>query len=176
MKKVNAYVDFDRTIHAYTSKFTHETEISDGPYIDENGISGIDFIRNLFQADFNVTIFSTRGSHEGFALACIDWFRKFGLEEQFIFHLKFTNVKGDLDFIFDDRGINMHGTYPSVDSLKKFKPYDRRNADNKTGRQKTFDILYRMKKITGGLFNPNDYEVLSKMIDEILEIMNTEAV
>lgn len=170
MGKKNAYVDFDGTIHEYKTKFSHECTISDGPYIDSNGVSGIDFIRQLINAGYTVTIFSTRASHSGFGLAAIDWFRKYGLEEQYVFHLKFSNVKGDHDFIFDDRAINMHGTYPHIDSLVEFKPHNKRIKPST--RENVIEVL---QSVSDDLWDINDYSN-SDRIEDVIKMLKRLAV
>jgi hypothetical protein len=116
-----ALIDFDGTLHKYTTKFTHETEIHDGP-ID----GAIQFIRDLFDAGFDVAIFSTRASSSGFKDAALDWFEKYGMPRKYSYQLEFTNIKGHHEFILDDRGINFSGVYPTIESLKSFRPWNKR--------------------------------------------------
>jgi hypothetical protein len=114
-------LDFDGTIHSYTSKFTHEAEIHDIP------IAGAFlFIRHLIDEDFKVVIFSTRASHPDFANAAIKWFYDNDLEGKYVDKLKFTNIKIQHDIILDDRALSFNGIYPSIEFLKSFKPWNKR--------------------------------------------------
>jgi len=116
-----ALVDFDGTLHAYKTKFTTETEIHDGP-ID----GAIKFIMDLLDAGYDVAIFSTRASEWRFKNAAIDWFEKHGMPREYSYQLEFTNIKGHHEFILDDRAINFGGKYPSIEELKVFKPWNKR--------------------------------------------------
>ena len=114
-------LDFDGTLHKYTTKFTHETHIHDEP-ID----GAIQFVKDLFDAGFQVVIFSSRGSHSEFGLYANDWFAKYGLDKCYIDMLQYSNVKGPHDVILDDRAWNFDGNYPEVSELMAFRPWNKR--------------------------------------------------
>ena len=116
-----ALVDFDGTLHAYSTKFTKETEIHDGP------IEGaIKFIMDLLDAGYDVAIFSTRASEWRFKNAAIEWFEKYGMPREYAYQLEFTNIKGHHEFILDDRAIAFEGKYPDISYLKQFRPWNKR--------------------------------------------------
>lgn len=120
----NILLDFDGTVHAYTTKFETECVIADGPVIDrKTGMSSIEWIKTLFDNGYQVTIFSTRCHDPNFRYAADAWFHRHGLSQSYRDKMRYSLTKEDHFVIIDDRAIGFRGYFPSIQQLKEFKPW-----------------------------------------------------
>jgi hypothetical protein len=130
-------LDFDGVCHLYTSGWKGAAVIPDGP------VEGLfEFLANAGQ-HFEIDIFSSRTHQDGGLVAMRNWFR-----DQYVrWHL--TKFPGDTKRIaedqatvlirdvwqfpkekppafvaLDDRVLTFTGTWPSVESLRDFKPWN----------------------------------------------------
>jgi len=130
-------VDFDGTIHSYTSGWKGACEIPDPP------IEGaIPWLIDLLDDDrFDVQIYSSRSKEPGAVEAMQEWFRahfasvfKFVLDEDDVPHaandyvdrLKFPTQKPPAFLTIDDRAFCFEGRYPSRDELDNFLTWQKK--------------------------------------------------
>jgi hypothetical protein len=114
-------LDFDGTIHAYKSGWQGADIISDAPVE-----SAFLFIEHALK-DFEVHIFSARSGLPGGIDAMKSWFIKHGWETTENGEPKgiyFPLTKPPAHVSIDDRAINFTGTWPSIQSLKDFRPWN----------------------------------------------------
>ena len=134
MSKKIISVDFDGVLHSYTSGWKGADVITDPP---------VDMaIPWLVEATkhFDVHIFSTRSHQEGGIAAMQKWLvaplEKYTEEEfphgfsvdaeHFVMHrLKWPTTKPPALVMIDDRAICFRGTFPSMETLKNFKPWNK---------------------------------------------------
>jgi hypothetical protein len=128
-------LDFDGVLHSYTSGWKGADVIPDPP------VTGmVEFLEKAVKA-FDVAIFSSRTNQTGGLFAMQNWLRKHVMEHfdcTFAGDPKdFTRALALLDAIkwptekpaamvtLDDRAITFTGTWPSIESLKDFKPWNK---------------------------------------------------
>jgi len=118
-------LDFDGVCHSYVSGWTGADQIKDPP------VEGL--FEFLEEADkhFAIHIFSSRSHQEGGIEAMKAWFyewfsRQFGRESIPPFELHFPTVKPPAKVTIDDRGILFMGIWPSVDGLRRFEPWNKK--------------------------------------------------
>lgn len=120
-------LDFDGVIHSYTSGWKGADVIPDPP-VD----GAIAFMLGALR-EFDVVIFSSRSNQAGGLSAMQDWLQHHagqcwyespdgpGLES-----VRFVIEKPPALVTIDDRALTFDGTWPSFDSLKNFKPWNKR--------------------------------------------------
>lgn len=117
-------VDFDGVIHSYTSGWKGATTISDPP------VEGaMQFLNNALD-HFVVCVYSSRSAHEDGIYAMRKWLRKHwldaGLPGEREVLIGWPLSKPSAFITIDDRCICFDGTWPSMESLKAFKPWYKR--------------------------------------------------
>ena len=133
MNKPILCVDFDGVIHAYTSPWTNEETISDGP------VPGA--MRWLWKATewFHVTIYSSRSKSERGREAMARWMSNWG-EREFgeghpmawesgpLYPIDFAHEKPAAFLTIDDRALTFEGDWNDWDpaDLLNFKPWNKR--------------------------------------------------
>lgn len=118
--KFDVAVDFDGVIHQYTSGFHGFENIKDPP-VDK----AIETLKNYI-CNLKVAIFSTRASTEEGVSAIKDWLIKYGLTHEEVNQLTITNTKIHANLYIDDRSWHFDGSYPSIDYIKEFVPWNKR--------------------------------------------------
>jgi hypothetical protein len=125
-KKKSIVLDFDGVLHSYTSKFRFPWIIPDPP-VD----GAMQFLQEAVKT-LTVRIFSTRSSNERGLKAMQDWILRWGVEqcgEDFkatFKKLKFPNGgKPQGHLYIDDRGLQFNGTFPSIEYIENFKPWNK---------------------------------------------------
>jgi hypothetical protein len=120
-------LDFDGVIHSYTSGWKGAYEIPDPP-VD----GAIAFMLAALE-HFDVCIFSSRSSHPAGVAAMKRWLKDHagttwypspagpGLED-----VRFVTEKPPAMVTLDDRAITFDGTWPEVDKLLAFKPWNKK--------------------------------------------------
>lgn len=128
MSKPILCLDFDGVIHSYTSGWKGADVIPDPPV--EGAIA---FMLNAIQ-EFDVVIFSSRSNQPGGIEAMQAWLYEhagqcwypapdsLGLEA-----IRFSREKPAAMVTLDDRAITFEGVWPSIESLKAFKPWNKRD-------------------------------------------------
>lgn len=122
-------LDFDGVIHSYSSGWQGADVIPDPPV--EGAIA---FMLGALR-DFDVVIFSSRSNQPGGISAMQDWLQHHagqtwwespagpGLED-----VRFTTEKPPAMVTIDDRALTFDGTWPSIESLKAFQPWNKKAA------------------------------------------------
>lgn len=137
-------LDFDGVIHSYSSGWKGADVIPDPPV--EGAIA---FMLGALH-HFDVVIFSSRSNQRGGVTAMQNWLQHHagatwyespdgpGLED-----IRFVTEKPPALVTIDDRAITFTGTFPAIDTLKEFKPWNK-------GGVADFDwaALQRLRKIS----------------------------
>lgn len=120
-------LDFDGVVHSYDSGWKGADVIPDPPV--EGAIA---FMLEALN-HFDVVIFSSRSHQPGGTLAMQRWLRGHagaawyespagpGLED-----VRFASEKPSAMVTIDDRALTFEGTWPGMDELKAFKPWNKR--------------------------------------------------
>ncbi len=114
-------LDFDGTIHAYESGWHGADVIPDEPV--EGAFA---FIREAME-QFDVHVFSARSGLPGGVEAMKAWFIRHGWEEDTLGQpagITFPTSKPPAHVSIDDRAINFTGSWPTIQSLKDFRPWN----------------------------------------------------
>lgn len=131
MMKPILCLDFDGVIHSYTSGWRGAKEIPDPP------VPGA--MEFLFYAvdHFTVAIFSSRSSQRGGIRAMKRWLQKhlnnhFGshrtIAEDILTAIEWPKEKPAAFVTLDDRAITFMGEWPSIQTLKEFKPWNKKTT------------------------------------------------
>ncbi|BAQ16964.1 hypothetical protein [Methyloceanibacter caenitepidi] len=117
-------LDFDGVIHSYTSGWQDADVIPDPPVP-----GAIAFLREAVD-HFRVAIFSSRSHQPGGIEAMKDWLGRWVLEEDpfdvaWVNAIEWPTEKPPALVTIDDRALTFDGTWPSMDVLRDFKPWNR---------------------------------------------------
>ncbi len=112
-------LDFDGVVHSYTSDWTTADEIRDPPVP-----GAIEFIRAAL-AEFEVSIFSVRAQEHSGREAIYVWLRKHGLSKFEAENVRITSEKPRAIIYIDDRGYHFTGTFPTLEAIRSFTPWNR---------------------------------------------------
>ena len=115
-------LDFDGVCHSYTSGWKGADIIPDTP------VAGMwEFLREAVGV-FEVNIFSSRTHQPGGLAAMKTWFIQHAEADdwQIVDALVFPNEKPPALVGLDDRVLLFGGLWPSVESLRNFKPWNAR--------------------------------------------------
>lgn len=129
MTKPILSVDFDGVIHSYTSGWKGATIIPDAPVP-----GALKFLRAAVE-HFRVCVFSSRSHEPGGVQAMQLWLwnniqmcenivEKEGV--RWYTEIEWPKIKPPAFLTLDDRAITFDGTWPSIESLKVFKPWNKR--------------------------------------------------
>ncbi len=114
-------VDFDGVIHEYKTEWQGHTVIPDKP------IPGaFEFLTEMVK-HFDVNILSTRNEDPDAPEAMRVWFGEFGLAEEVIKKISFPKGKIRATLYIDDRGFHFEGKFPSLEFIKNFKTWHKRD-------------------------------------------------
>jgi hypothetical protein len=124
-------IDFDGVLHSYTSGWKGPRKIPDPPVpgaiewlmrIAGTPDSVSCFVSNEFQA----CIYSSRSKSWGGRRAMKKWLLKHGLDARWLEIIKFPVKKPAAYLTIDDRAICFDGIFPSEESMRSFKPWNKR--------------------------------------------------
>jgi len=133
MKKPILCLDFDGVLHSYTSGWKGAEIIPDPP------VSGaIAFLYDAIMA-FDVQIFSSRSHQAGGIYAMMDWIAQHEREwtkaqiaanqptprTSLLLNITFPTEKPAAFLTIDDRAITFTGKWPTIETLRAFKPWNR---------------------------------------------------
>jgi hypothetical protein len=129
MSKPILCLDFDGVIHSYSSGWKGAAVIPDPP------VDGA--MRFIWDASehFTIAVFSSRSNQMGGLSAMRKWlnkhFRDYWASDRTACDDKLAEIVWPLDkpaaFItIDDRALTFDGTWPAVEALKSFKPWNKR--------------------------------------------------
>lgn len=119
-------LDFDGVIHSYTSGWKGPRKIPDPP-VD----GAIEFIHELLIEGWDVCIFSSRSGYWGGITAMRRWLATHSgnlwdtMGPSFC-EVRFPWRKPAAMITIDDRALTFDGTWPTLDTLKAFKPWNRK--------------------------------------------------
>lgn len=121
MKKI-IYVDFDGVLNSYQTKFdqNNPTHLPDPPVA-----GAIEWLSRASEK-FDIVIFTCRMLHPETEAALHHWFFKHGLPNHVIDHLAFSCTKRGSEVYIDDRAWRFEGTFPDLEELENFKPWNKR--------------------------------------------------
>lgn len=126
MRKPILCLDFDGVVHSYTSRWQGADVIPDPP-VD----GAIAFMLDALN-HFDVVIFSSRSNQNGGIAAMREWLRGHahaawfetpdgpGLED-----VRFVTEKPPALVTLDDRAITFTGSWPAIETLKGFRPWNK---------------------------------------------------
>ena len=127
MTKPILCLDFDGVIHSYTSGWKGADVIPDPPVP-----GAIAFMLEALN-HFTVVVFSSRSHQPGGTTAMWKWLQEHagaawyespagpGIEE-----VQFVNTKPPALVTIDDRAITFTGEWPAMETLKNFKPWNKK--------------------------------------------------
>lgn len=123
MSKPILCLDFDGVIHSYSSGWKGADIIPDPPVT-----GAMSFIRETLK-HFRVAIFSSRSNQPGGLNAMKDYI---ALNSELGFHDPIVGLEWPLEkpaaFVsIDDRALTFDGTWPSIEYLKAFQPWNKRD-------------------------------------------------
>ena len=113
-------VDFDGVLHSYTSPWAGADVIPDAPVPGAFPFLAAAVLR------FRVAVFSARSHQPGGIDAMRQWFAAHALPDYALDALEFPTEKPQAIVYIDDRGWRFDGTWPSLDELAAFQPWNRR--------------------------------------------------
>jgi hypothetical protein len=130
MNKPILCLDFDGVIHSYKSGWLGADCIPDPPVP-----GALPFIVEAMK-HFRVCIFSSRSNQPGGRDAMIQWLGKWSVDAEYGMPDTFDHgAWGDLEWptekpaamvTLDDRALTFEGTWPAIETLKAFQPWNKR--------------------------------------------------
>ena len=139
MSKPILSIDFDGTLHSYTSGWQGAATINDPP------VPGA--MRFLYDAaeHFDIAVFSSRSHQEGGVAAMQDWiwlhfdhWAELGSKSpaqaraRLRSRLSFPTAKPPAAISLDDRAWQFNGQWPAIRDLLAFKPWNKRDGSSKS--------------------------------------------
>lgn len=118
-------LDFDGVIHSYTSPWKASDIIPDPPVP-----GALEFIQEATK-NFRVCIYSTRSNTESGLRAMQYWLEDHIIKEygssNLSWHrqIEFPSSKPSAIVTLDDRALTFDGTWPSMETLLSFKPWNK---------------------------------------------------
>lgn len=127
MSKPILCLDFDGVLHSYSSGWQGAEVIPDPPVP-----GAIAFLREAVN-HFRVAIFSSRSHQKGGQRAMREWLGRWILEERLSDEedlswcgaIEWPNEKPAAMVSIDDRAMTFTGSWPSIENLLAFKPWNR---------------------------------------------------
>ncbi len=118
-RKKTLVFDFDGVIHSYSSAYTVAEEIKDEPVP-----GAFEFLNKcLDSGKFKVVIYSSRSKVQSGIAAMRLWFKRRGFER--VEELEFASQKPAAWLTIDDRCFHFKGTFPSIEEIDAFKPWNK---------------------------------------------------
>jgi hypothetical protein len=127
MSKPILCLDFDGVLHSYTSGWKGADVIPDPPVP-----GAIDFLREVVK-HFRVAIFSSRSNQDGGQRAMREWLGFYQVEHRlsgsedlsWVAAIEWPTEKPAAFLTIDDRAITFNGTWPTIEAIKSFKPWNK---------------------------------------------------
>ena len=119
-------LDFDGVIHSYESGWKGADKIPDPPVP-----GALAFIAEAVN-HFDVYVFSSRSNQSGGRFAMQAWLRGHmcaayqGDGHDIVDEIKWPDAKPPAMVTIDDRALTFDGTWPAIDTLKAFQPWNKR--------------------------------------------------
>ena len=130
MNKPILCLDFDGVLHSYSSGWKGADVIPDPP-VD----GAMDFIWRASE-HFRIAIYSSRSNQPGGVRAMRNWlaehFRFFWAADRthcddVLAEIEWPNEKPAAFITIDDRALTFEGVWPNIETLKTFKPWNKRD-------------------------------------------------
>ncbi len=116
-------LDFDGVIHSYSSGWKGADVIPDPP------VAGAAAFMENALGHFRVCVFSSRSHQPGGVKAMQDWILKW-MPSEIVPHwahgLEWPSEKPAAMVTIDDRALTFDGTWPRIEDLKAFQPWNKR--------------------------------------------------
>ena len=112
-------VDFDGVLHSYTSPWTKPWEVHDGPTP-----GAVEFVTHALER-FDVVVFSARAGDDRGRKAIYEWLAKHLAPADSV-RIFVTSTKPQAHVYLDDRGWRFEGTFPTLEEIEAFVPWNRR--------------------------------------------------
>lgn len=172
-------LDFDGVINSYVSKWQGAHVIPDPP------VAGSFAALQSYTATFDVQIYSSRSHSPEGIQAMKDWFIKYGWDtddDGELINLSFPTDKPPAFLGIDDRVLTFSGTFPGVDTLKRFKTWQNggKHKIKKPRTRKLGKILVLVGIPASGkstwatqqvLDKPREYKIVSKdMLRDMIDV------
>lgn len=119
MKLAILCLDFDGVLHLYSSGWKGPETIPDPPVP-----GAIEFLVEAAR-HFEIHIFSSRSSWDSGISAMKSWLQYHGLPQEILELIVFPLQKPPAFLTIDDRALTFTGVWPSMESLKAFKPWNK---------------------------------------------------
>ena len=114
-------LDFDGVLHSYKSGWQGAGVVSDPPVP-----GAIAFLREVVK-HFTVAVHSSRSHEPGGITAMRSWLIAHSAgDPDYINQILFPSHKPSAFVTLDDRALTFDGTWPSIETLKEFKPWNKR--------------------------------------------------
>jgi len=110
-------LDFDGVLHSYTSGWKGAHIVWDPP------VPGAQQFVMMAKEHFRVVVFSSRSLRAGGILAMTSWMQEHGFPP-----VEFAVEKPPAMITIDDRAIMFTGTWPAIDALLEFKPWNKKDV------------------------------------------------
>lgn len=120
MSKPILCLDFDGVIHSYSSGWKGAAVIPDPPVA-----GAIEFIKEAIP-HFDVQIYSSRSGQEGGINAMQEWLLQHSDDGLLVEAIGWPDAKPAAFITIDDRALTFDGTWPAIEALKGFKPWNKR--------------------------------------------------
>lgn len=126
MAKPILCLDFDGVVHSYTSGWKGARNIPDPP-----AEGAIEFITDAMNAGWDVVIHTSRARHFGGITAMRAWLREhagnlWDTMGPSLCDVRFARWKPSAAITIDDRALTFTGYWPTMDTLRNFKPWNKR--------------------------------------------------
>ena len=112
-------VDFDGVIHSYQHGFEGIDQANDPPVP-----GAFEFLDTLLQAGFRVAIYSSR-SREYAGLRCMANYLHTHGAGHLVHKVSWPREKPAAWLTIDDRAVTFDGTFPSLRTIDRFRPWNR---------------------------------------------------
>jgi len=118
IKRGRIAIDFDGVINSYKSGFVAIDVIPDPPVP-----GSFDFIKEMVDAGYSVSIYSTRGQSESGRLGIEKWLEKYSMSPELIKKLDIAKTKPIAKLYIDDRAWAFNGSFPTLRQVDNFLPW-----------------------------------------------------
>ena len=130
MRKPILCLDFDGVVHSYASGWKGARTIPDDPVP-----GALNFIIDAIEAGWDVVIHSSRAKYFGGISAMRAWLQKHAGNQwdtmgPSFCDVRFVRWKPAALITIDDRALTFTGQWPSLDSLKAFRPWHKTSRSN----------------------------------------------
>lgn len=121
MNKKIILVDFDGVLHSYTQGWQGADVVGDPPVP-----GAIAWLRSMLADErFDVQVYSSRSRQDGGIGAMVNWLVTHGMSADEVDALKWPTQKPAAFLTIDDRAICFSGTFPALDAVANFKPWNK---------------------------------------------------